>query len=47
MYKKKWEWDKTIDYIKGQSGKQFDPKIVDIFMVNLDEIRKIQDSLKD
>jgi DNA-binding LacI/PurR family transcriptional regulator len=47
VYKEKWEWDKIIDYIKEQRGKQFDPKIVDIFLENLDEIRKIKDSLKD
>lgn len=47
VYKKKWEWDKIIDYIKGQRGKQFDPKITDIFLDNLDEIREIENSLKD
>jgi len=47
VYKKKWEWNKIIDYIKEQSGKQFDPRIVDIFLTNLDEIREIQNSLKD
>lgn len=47
VYKKKWEWDKTIDYIKGQSGKQFDPKIVEVFLANLDEIREIMNKLKD
>jgi putative two-component system response regulator len=40
VYKKKWEWDKIIDYIKEQRGKQFDPKIVDIFLENLEEIKK-------
>jgi HD-GYP domain-containing protein (c-di-GMP phosphodiesterase class II) len=47
VYKEKWEWDRIIDYIKEQRGKQFDPKIVDIFLENLDEIREIKDSLKD
>ena len=47
VYKKKWEWDKIINYIKGQRGKQFDPKIVDVFLESLDEIRKIKNSLKD
>ena len=47
VYKKKWEWDKIIDYIKEQSGKQFDPRIVDIFLANLNEIREIKNSLKD
>lgn len=47
VYKKKWEFDKIIEYIKEQSCKQFDPKIVDIFMNNIIEIKAIQSNLKD
>lgn len=47
VYKKKWELNKIIDYINEQRGKQFDPKIVDIFMDNLSEIKMIQTYLKD
>ena len=47
VYKKKWEFSKIVEYIKEQRGKQFDPKIVDIFLDNLDEIKRIQDKLKD
>lgn len=47
VYKKKWEFDKIIDYIKEQRGKQFDPEIVDIFLANLDEIKTIQSNLSD
>jgi len=47
VYKEKWEWDKIIDYIRMQRGKQFDPRIVDVFLENIDEIREIKNSLKD
>ena len=47
VYKKKWEFDKIVEYIKEQSGKQFDPKIVDIFLDNLNEIQRIQNNLSD
>ena len=47
VYKKKWEFDKIVEYIKEQSGKQFDPKIVDIFLENLNEIQRIQNNLSD
>ena len=47
VYKKKWEFDKIIEYIKEQSCKQFDPKIVDIFMDHIIEIKTIQNNLKD
>ncbi|PRR81360.1 HD domain-containing phosphohydrolase [Clostridium vincentii] len=47
VYKKKWEFTKIVEYIKKQRGKQFDPKIVDIFLANLDEIKIIQNNLSD
>lgn len=46
-YKKAWEQDKVLEYIKSEKGKHFDPKLVDILFENLDEILKIKDSLKD
>ncbi|MBN2442780.1 MAG: DUF3369 domain-containing protein [Spirochaetales bacterium] len=45
VYKKAWEQDKILDYIKSESGKSFDPKLVSIFFNNLDEILNIRDSL--
>jgi response regulator RpfG family c-di-GMP phosphodiesterase len=47
VYKKKWEIDKIVEYIKEQSGKQFDPKIVNIFLNNIDEFKNIQNKLRD
>ncbi|BCZ45653.1 hypothetical protein psyc5s11_17200 [Clostridium gelidum] len=47
VYKKKWELSQIVEYIKEQRGKQFDPKIVDIFLDNINEIKRIQAELED
>lgn len=38
-YRKAWKREEAIDYIKEQSGKQFDPKVVEVFLeiINLGE----------
>ncbi len=36
-YRKAWTRKRTIDYIRGLAGKQFDPHIVDIFMEMIEE----------
>ncbi|MBU3014779.1 PAS domain S-box protein [Poseidonibacter lekithochrous] len=46
-YKKAWEIDKILKYFNNQSGKHFDPKLVDIFMNNLEEFFEIRDLYKD
>ena len=33
-YRSAWSIDRTVEYVKHQSGKQFDPEIVDIFLEN-------------
>lgn len=43
-YKKAWELDDIVDYIKEKKGKQFDPKLVEIFFNNFDKILQIKDS---
>jgi len=35
-YRKAWTREKAIEYIQEQSGKHFDPQVVDVFLVNLD-----------
>lgn len=40
VYKAAWPFDKAIDYLKENSGKQFDPDVVNIFM-------KVQDKIID
>lgn len=39
-YKKPWSIEEAIEEIKNQSGKHFDPKFVDIFIENIEEIIK-------
>lgn len=46
-YKEAWPLDKAIDYIKSQSGKQFDPNVVEIFIKNRSEIEKIREFYTD
>jgi len=46
-YKKAWEIDKILKYFNNQSGKHFDPKLVDIFMNNLEEFFEIRDLYQD
>lgn len=45
VYKKAWDLDEVIQYIKDQRGIQFDPSIVDIFINNIDDILAIKDRL--
>src|SRR5574344_1001122 len=46
-YKKAWEMEKVLELIKEQRGKHFDPKLVDIFFDNLDDILKIKEEHQD
>lgn len=46
-YKKAWEIEKVLEFIKEQRGKHFDPKLVDIFFDNLDDILKIKEEHQD
>jgi len=41
VYKQPWPVDKAIEFIKEGSGSQFDPKLVNIFLENIDEIKNI------
>jgi HD-GYP domain-containing protein (c-di-GMP phosphodiesterase class II) len=40
-YRKAWEKEKILDYIKNQSGKQFDPDVVSAFFRMLEEMGEI------
>jgi len=46
-YKKAFTLERTLDIIKSDSGTHFNPKVVEIFMQNLDEILDIRKKLKD
>jgi response regulator RpfG family c-di-GMP phosphodiesterase len=41
VYKKAWELDKILDFLKKKKGKDFDPDLIDIFFNNLDELLSI------
>ena len=45
VYKKAWTDEKVFKYIEEQNGKQFEPKLVDIFFENLTEILSIRDKI--
>jgi PAS domain S-box-containing protein len=47
VYKTAWEPSVVQEYIKEQSGKQFDPKVVECFFENLTKIETIRDSYRD
>ncbi|MEV9615126.1 PAS domain S-box protein [Aliarcobacter butzleri] len=46
-YKKAWPLENILDLFKNEKGKHFDPKLIDIFIENLDEFLAIRDSYKD
>ncbi len=47
VYKEAWDDEKIFKLLKDERGKQFDPKLVDIFFDNLDEFLEVRDSLKE
>ncbi len=47
VYKKAWELDKILELFKEESGKHFDPKLITLFMDNLDRFLEIRDKFKD
>jgi putative two-component system response regulator len=46
-YKEAWTVDETISYIQDQSGKQFDPGLVPLFVENLEKILLLMDQFTD
>ena len=47
VYKKAWEIPRIIELFKEQKGSHFDPKLVDLFLGNLDEFLQIKAKYKD
>ncbi len=47
VYKKAWELDKILQLFKDESAKHFDPKLVELFLKNLDRFLVIRDKFKD
>jgi len=42
VYKKAWEMERVLDFLHKESGKSFEPRLVEIFLENIDEIIKIK-----
>lgn len=46
-YKKPWTMDDILAFLKKESGKHFDPKLIELFFENLAEIQAIHEEHKD
>ncbi len=46
-YKKAWPLEKILSFFKKQRGKHFDPRLVDLFLENLDSFLKIRERFRD
>ncbi len=47
VYKKAWPDEKIFELLRNESGKHFDPHLIDLFFVNLDKFLEIRKSLLD
>lgn len=47
IYKKAWSLDEIVTYLKAQSGKQFDPELIELFVSKLDQFIEIKNRFKD
>lgn len=46
-YKKAWSFDEALELLKEESEKHFDPKIIELFIKNIDEIKQIYSSFEE
>jgi len=47
VYKKAWPLDDIIKLFKNESGKHFEPKLVELFLYNIDDFLEVRDKFKD
>ena len=47
VYKKAMPYEEVEEFMKAQSGKSFDPKVVNIFLILKDELKAINEQYKD
>jgi len=47
VYKKAWPMDEVLAFLKDNKGTMFDPRVVDVFMDNLDEMLEVRKLLPD
>nr|WP_321266293.1 response regulator [uncultured Sulfurimonas sp.] len=46
-YKKAWELEKIFELFKEERGKHFDPKLLDVFLENIEQFLEIRNKFKD
>ena len=46
-YKEAWPLDEVLEVVNEQRGKHFDPKLVDVFIAHLDEVKQIMRAFPD
>ena len=46
-YKEAWSFQDAVDFLLKEKGEHFDPKIVDLFIENIDEVQNIYDSFQE
>ncbi len=47
VYKQAWPRDKVLEFIRMERGGMFDPRVVDLFFENIDELEDIKRTLSD
>jgi len=47
VYKKAWDDERVFKLLKEERGKHFDPKLIDLFFDNLEEILKVRETFQD
>lgn len=40
-YKAAWSFNKAVEYMRNERGRHFDPRLIDLFLENLDDVRRI------
>jgi len=46
-YKKAWSFEDALDLLKQESGKHFDPRLVELFVEHIDEIKNIYEEFSE
>ncbi len=46
-YKEPWSFDKALAFLQEESGKHFDPKLIEIFMANIDRVKEIFETFQE
>ena len=43
-YKEPWDEARVLEHIRAESGRHFDPELVEILLARIDEIRQVRDA---